>query len=154
MKSTVGAATLLLISAAFLGVGWLGLTDPRAVLGPVGFSLGNATAMNEARANYGGMHVTMGLFFLCGVFVGGVRGVALSVALLFLGGLVVGRGVSISLDGPPEAPLAWGLLAVEAVGVLLVLSALLKRRRVARQPIRKAPPPGAPVVAGEGTPAG
>lgn len=168
VKTTVGAASLLIVSAVFLGVGWIGLNDPEVLLDPVGIQLpseqaeavARATAMNEARATYGGMHVAMGLFFLGGVFVGRVRGIALTVALVYLTGLVTGRGVSIALDGPP-ALAGWLLLAGEVAGIVLVASALWKRRRLARDAARppappvppRAPAPASP-VAGEGTPAG
>jgi len=158
VKSSVGAATLLLISAVFLGVGWIGLTDPAVLLDPLGIGLpshqaeavARATALSEARATYGGMHFALGLFFLGGVFFGRVRGIALTVALVYLTGLVTGRGVSIALDGMPT-PVALGLLVVEAVGALAVLGALWKRRRVARVAARAVahePPPPAPTPAG------
>lgn len=154
MKSTVGAATLLVLAGAFLGVGWIGLTDPAALLGPVGIELpsvhsavaARATAMNEARATYGGMHFALGLFFFGGVFLRRVRGIALTVAFVYLTGLLVGRGVSVRLDGSPE-PIAWALGAVELVGWLLVLSALVRRWRLARRATRtvpSSPPPSAP----------
>lgn len=139
VKSLVGAATLLLIAAAFLAVGWLGLTTPHVLLDPVGIALpsmqaepvARATALSEARATYGGMHFAMGLFFLAGVLFGRVRGIALTVALVYLTGLVTGRGVSLALDGMPQ-PMALGLLVVEAIGILLVLSALWRRRGLAK----------------------
>ena len=151
VKSTVGAATLLLLAGAFLGVGWIGLTDPAALLDPVGIELpsqqaaasARATAMNEARATYGGMHVALGLFFFGGVFLRRVRGIALTVALVYLSGLLVGRGVSLRLDGSPE-PIAWVLGAVELVGLLLVFSALVRRWRLARNATRGAAPPSPP----------
>lgn len=156
VKSTVGAASLLVIAAAFLAVGWIGLTDPRVLLDPLGIQLpseqavavARATAISEARATYGGMHVAMGLFFLVGVVLGRVRGVALAVALVYLAGLVAGRGVAIALDGPPQ-PLAWALLVVEALGVLVLGAALLKRRRLARPAPATAPPSAAPPTPAE-----
>lgn len=151
VKSTVGAASLLIIAAAFLAVGWIGLTQPWVLLDPLGIQLpshqveasARATAMSEARATYGGMHFAMGLFFLGGVFIARVRGIALTVALVYLAGLVTGRGVGLALDGPP-AYFAWLLLATETVGVLIVAGALWKRRRLSRAAAR---PPAAPAPA-------
>jgi hypothetical protein len=145
VKSFVGAACLLVIAAAFLGIGWLGITNPTVLLDPLGIQLpslqtaavARATAFSEARATYGGLLMALGLLFLTGVFIGRVRGVALAVALVCLCGLVAGRGVSLALDGAPTY-LAWLLLAVEALGVLVVVAALLKRRRVAQVAARAA----------------
>jgi Domain of unknown function (DUF4345) len=163
VKSFVGAASLLVIAAAFLGVGWFGITNPPVLLDPLGIQLPSlqteavvrATALSEARATYGGLLMALGLLFLAGVFIGRVRGVALAVALISLCGLVAGRGVSLALDGAPTY-LAWLLLAVEALGVLVVAAALLKRQRVGRAAARAArvaaraaaEPPATPAPAG------
>lgn len=160
VKSSVGAATLLIVSAVFLGVGWIGITEPRVLLDPIGIQLpseqalrvARATAMSEARATYGGMHLALGLLFLAGVVLGRVRGAALAVAFVYLAGLVAGRGTSIALDGTP-APVGWLLLGIEALGLLLVGGALWKRWRLARAARRSARSAAAPAPPREPAPA-
>jgi len=143
----IGTVTLLLVAATFLAIGWVGLTMPAMLLEPLGIELRSATAMNEARANYGGMHFAMGLLFLAGALSGKVRGIALTVALVFLSGLVVGRGVSVALDGFPEELTPWILLGAEILGLMLLMGALLKRRRVMKALTRAKAEPAAETAA-------
>lgn len=154
VRSRVGAATLLIVAAVFLAVGWIGITEPRVLLDPLGIQLpsdqalrvARATAMSEARATYGGMHLALGLLFLAGVVLARARGAALAVAFVYLAGLVAGRSTSVALDGSP-APVGWVLLAIEALGLLLVGGALWKRWRLAPRFLRSAhsaPTPAAP----------
>jgi hypothetical protein len=133
---------LLLIGIAFCGVGYLGLVAPSALLGPVGIewsTLGNS-AQNELTATYGGMHSALGIFFLVAAFVPAIRLGALLGASAFLGGLVVGRIVSLVRDGIP-GPMPLALVLVELMGVLLTLGAVLKRRAPAVDPL---PAPSVP----------
>jgi hypothetical protein len=119
---------LLVIGVAFCGVGYLGLVAPNALLGPIGIEwtgLGNS-ARNELTAMYGGMHLTLGLFFVIAAFVPSLRLGALCAAAAFLIGLVGGRVVSIVRDGIP-GPMPLALVLVELMGVLITLGAVLKR---------------------------
>lgn len=116
---------LAVVGLIFLGLGGFNLFFPAA--GMAGFEIQVATvsALNEIRANYGGMHFAMGLLFVSGAFVRPFRIPALLVVALFTGGLVLGRSLSLVLDGWPNL-LLWGLFALEALGSL-VASVLLKR---------------------------
>jgi hypothetical protein len=116
---------LALVGAIFLGLGAFNLFFP--VGGMAGFEIKIATvsALNEIRANYGGMHLAMGLLFISGAFVGKLRVPALLVVALFTGGLVLGRSLSLVLDGLPNSFL-WALFALETLGCV-VGSVLVKR---------------------------
>jgi hypothetical protein len=69
---------------------------------PVELVAPSASANNEIRANYGGMHLAMSALFAAGAMSLGFRWAATVVLMLFSGGLVAGRLVSIALDGPPN----------------------------------------------------
>jgi F0F1-type ATP synthase assembly protein I len=73
-------------------------------------------------------------------FVPAIRLGALLAASAFLGGLVVGRVVSLVRDGIP-GPMPLALVLVELMGVLLTLGAVLKRRAPAIEPL---PAPSVP----------
>lgn len=109
----------------FAGLGVFNLLFP--VHGIIGFEIFPSTisALNEIRANYGGMHLALGLFFLSEASIRPLRAPALLVAALFTGGLVAGRLVSLVWDGKPN-PFVWTLFSVECVGCL-VASALYNR---------------------------
>ena len=105
----------LAVSAlAFLMVGIGHLVVPLTMVEPMNIQLGGINAFNEIRANYGGMHSLMGLFFLSGIFVAKLREAALVTLAIFTSGLVFGRVVSLALDGMPGT-FIWLLLVGELV---------------------------------------
>jgi len=116
---------LAIVGVIFLGVGGFNLFFPVAGMAGFEIQIPTATAHNEIRANYGGMHLAMGLLFVSGAFVGSLRIPALLVAALFTGGLVLGRSLSLVLDGWPN-PFLWTFFALEALGCV-VGSVLVKR---------------------------
>lgn len=115
--------TLVLVGGALVLVGLNGVFAPAALLAPLGIALPGASALSEARANYGGMHLGVGAFLVTGAVRRDLRTPALTVAALFLGGLVAGRVASLVVDGPPSAFVA-GLLATELAGSALALVGL------------------------------
>jgi hypothetical protein len=119
---------LVLAGAGLVLVGVTGLTQPHAVLAPLGIPLPGPSALSEARANYGGMHVGMGLFFLAGATRPALRTAALVAAAAFMGGLLVGRIVSAAVDGVPDAFVGF-LFTTELAGTALAVAALVRGRR-------------------------
>lgn len=119
---------MLVIGAAFCGVGYLGLVAPTALLVPLGLDWSTLpeAARNEITANYGGMHAAMGLFFVLAAFIPSIRLGALLAAATFLIGLVVGRLTAIVRDGLP-GPMPLALVLVELMGVLITVGAIVKR---------------------------
>lgn len=109
---------LTVVGLIFLGLGSFNLFFPVAGMAVFEIQITTVSALNEMRANYGGMYFAMGLLFVSGVFVGSLRVPALLVVALFTGGLVLGRLLSLVLDGSPNLVL-WGLFALEAVGCVV-----------------------------------
>lgn len=103
MRRRFEIAVLGLSGLAILATGVTGLTDPQALFTPLGLRIEGASAHNEIRAAYGGMHVGIGLLLLAGAFRPSFRRAALWVGLAFMGGLTIGRCVSVFVDGPPGA---------------------------------------------------
>ena len=126
MGERLGRIVLLLVGAVLVLVGVNGLVAPRTLLAPVGIPLAHASALSEARATYGGMHLGMGLFFVITGINPALRTVGLAAASAFLGGLVFGRMTSAVVDGAPGNFVGL-LMATELVGATLALLALVLR---------------------------
>ena len=121
--------TCLVVGAlAFLMVGIGHLVVPLAMVAPMNIHLGGVNAFNEIRANYGGMHSVMGIFFLYGALVTKWREAALVTLAIFTTGLVLGRLVSIAIDGVPGT-FIWMLFAGELVLAVAVWLLLWRGRR-------------------------
>ena len=121
---------LVVAALAFLMVGIGHLVIPLTMLAPMNIQLGGVNGFNEIRANYGGMHSLMGVFFLSGALVTKLRETALMTLAIFTTGLVLGRMVSIAIDGLPGT-FIWLLLAGELV---LAIAVWLLLWRGIRQP--------------------
>jgi len=89
---------------------------------PLGIPLEGASAHNEIRAAYGGMHVGLGLLLVVAALRPVQQGPGLWLNLCIMGGLVLGRLASFVIDGAP-GEFVVRLLIPEALGALL--SALL-----------------------------
>lgn len=112
MKSCDRALILIaaLITAGF-GV-WL-LINPMALAG-VGIPADSPIARVEIRAMYGGLELGIAAFLLWCAAVPAWRRVGLVAAALMVGGIALGRGLGILLEGGAE-PLMWFFFAIEAV---------------------------------------
>jgi hypothetical protein len=113
------------VGTVFLGLGSINLFFPTAGMAGFEMQITTVSALNEIRANYGGMHFALGLLFLAGACRGSLRISTLLVVALFTGGLVLGRLLSVALDGMPNL-FVLGLLSLEAVGCV-VAAALYMR---------------------------
>jgi len=120
---------LLLTGIVFLLVGGTGLRTPEKIMGPLGVTLDGRPALNEVRANYGAAHLGLGIWFICGGLIPRYRLGAIATVTAFVGGLVLGRLISLAVDGPP-GPFVAMLFAVEFVGALAGLAAFLGLRRL------------------------
>lgn len=124
--STFAKVFLALNALGFLALGAHGIWDPVGHLAVVDMQLGSATGMAEARAMYGGAHLSLGLLFLYGAVVRAWLKPALLVLAVFLGGLAVGRLLGAMLDGPATTQ----TLQFLGIEVAVTLLALWLRRRV------------------------
>jgi hypothetical protein len=121
-----------IVGTVFVGLGAMNLFFPAAGMAGFEIQITTVSALNEVRANYGGMHFALGLLFFSGAFVGALKVSTLLVVALFTGGLVFGRLLGIVLDGIPN-PFVLGLLVLEAIGcavaTMLYMSAKLTTSR-------------------------
>lgn len=116
----LGIAALL-----FIALGINGLLNPVGHLAPYGLELATPGWLGEVRANYGGMHLGIGLLFALGAARTDWQRTGLAVLLVFMGGLAVGRTLSVFVDGTPPG-FAIAFIAIEWFGAALAL--LLLRR--------------------------
>lgn len=117
---------LALNGLMFIGLGLNGLFNPVAHLGIYGLDTDHAAWLGEIRANYGGMHLAMGLLMASAVWRVDWRRTALVVIALFLAGLGLGRTLSLALDGMPDASFVYVFIAVEWIGAALAVLLLRK----------------------------
>ncbi|MBY0279776.1 DUF4345 domain-containing protein [Candidatus Binatia bacterium] len=110
-------------------IGWHGLTTPGELMAPLDITLVGPTAHSEIRAAYGGMHVGMGLFLLVCALRPALQVVGLWADLCIMGGLLLGRLVSVVVDGIP-AGFALALLAAEATAAMAAAALLASRPRL------------------------
>lgn len=121
---------LLLCGLSFLLIGANTFHDPLAAMAPVELNINTVSALNELRANYGGLQIGMGLFLLAGLCCKTYVRPALLAQALIVGGLAVGRLVSIALDGQPNA-FVQGLIVLESVTALISLTLFLRQPKTA-----------------------
>lgn len=115
------SVTLLAISALlFIAIGIAHLLDPAGAIAPTGIEISSVSGHNEVRANYGGMILLLGLYFLAGALRPPLRAQTLLVLALFCTGLVLGRSVSLVVDGDPGLMMN-SFLALEVVGAALAM---------------------------------
>ena len=127
----MAARWLLGITAVmFVALGLNGLLNPVGHLAPYGLELATPGWLGEVRANYGGMHLAMGVLFLFGAWLEQWRRPALILIAAFCGGLVLGRLVSIGAEGWPN-PFVTQLLVVEVVATAIAVALLVADRKMA-----------------------
>ena len=123
----MAARWLLGITAVmFVALGLNGLLNPVGHLAPYGLELATPGWLGAVRANYGGMHLGIGLLFALGAVRAEWQRTGLAVLLAFLGGLAVGRTLSVFVDGTPPV-FAIAFIAIEWVGAVLAMALLLRR---------------------------
>ena len=110
----------------FIGLGLRALSEPAAHMAPFDLLAPSAAMLGEIRANYGGMHLGIGLLFALGAVRAEWQRTGLAVLLAFLGGLAVGRTLSVFVDGTPPV-FAIAFIAIEWVGAVLAMALLLRR---------------------------
>jgi Domain of unknown function (DUF4345) len=120
---------LILLALATLNIAVQAILDPQVIFDNVQVQLGNRTARNSVRALYGGVNLTLGLFWLVAAFRQQTTG--LTLALLYTGGFAIGRLLSIALDGMPDAFAMQWLVTESAFAGLAGLFLYLKSRREA-----------------------
>ena len=94
---------LLLSGMGFILIGVNTFRDPVAAMAGVELGVQSINALNEVRANYGGMQMGIGLLLVSAALMTWLTRPALLALSLVTGGLVVGRLMSIMIDGTPNS---------------------------------------------------
>ena len=122
---------LLFTGISFLGYGLYCLLLPNMVGEFSGLDMGNASAITEVHAMYGGLQAGTGVFFL----IAGLRRDMFSPALLamalIMGGLALARSFGLVLHG--ATVYNQGALTYEALTTVFAVVALVRLRTVAAQ---------------------
>lgn len=121
---------LIFVGLAFINVAVQAIASPQAVFDNVQVTLGNVSALNSVRANYGFVNLVLGLFMVYGSFK--MQREALLITALFCWGFVIGRLYSIGVDGMPNAFVIQWLVTEAVLGVVaIVLLLQLRKQRIA-----------------------
>ncbi len=94
---------LLLSGLGFILIGVNTFRDPVAAMAGVELGVQSINALNEVRANYGGMQMGIGLLLISAALMTWLTRPALLALSLVTGGLVVGRLMSVMIDGMPNS---------------------------------------------------
>lgn len=130
LSEKITSGFLLLCGLGFLLIGANTFYDPLAAMAPVELNINTVNALNELRANYGGLQIGLGLFLLTGICCTSYVRPAVLAQVLIVGGLAAGRLVSMILDGQPSA-FVQGLFVLESVIALLSLMLFLRQPKAA-----------------------
>lgn len=118
---------LIFVGLAFINVAVQAIANPQAVFDNVNVTLGNVSALNSVRANYGFVNLFLGVFMVYGAFK--MKREALLITSLFCWGFVVGRLYSIAIDGAPNAFVTQWLATELVLGIIAtVLLVLLAKK--------------------------
>jgi hypothetical protein len=118
---------LIFVGLAFINVAVQAIISPQAVFDNVGVTLGNVSALNSIRANYGFVNLTLGFFMLYGAFK--MRKEALLFTSLFCWGFVIGRLYSIAVEGMPNGFVTQWLVTEIVLGIVAVALLVFQARQ-------------------------
>ncbi|UPT65413.1 MAG: DUF4345 domain-containing protein [Sphingobacteriales bacterium JAD_PAG50586_3] len=118
---------LIFVGLAFINVAVQAIISPQAVFDNVGVTLGNVSALNSIRANYGFVNLALGLFMVYGAFK--MRKEALLFTAIFCWGFVIGRIYSIAIDGMPNGFVTQWLATEMVLGIIAITLLVLQSRQ-------------------------
>ena len=119
--------TLYAVGVVFLIVALQGFLVPRLFMAPVEIELTNASALAEVRAGYGGCFGALACVFFLGARCESWRRSSLGVGGVVLSVFVMGRLLSLAVDGMPNL-FSLGILAAEATGATACVWQWRKKR--------------------------
>jgi len=117
-NSMIDTVLLTLIGLEYVGFGLIGLINPNAAAGLVGFTLNELISLSEIRANYS-FFVLLGFMSLISLYKKSWQKVTYLIVALLCGSYVFGRIVSIALDGIPDTRTLWMVFAVDLAVFIL-----------------------------------
>lgn len=115
---------LVLSGMGFILIGVNTFRDPVAAMVGVELGVQSINALNEVRANYGGMQMGIGLLLISAALMIWLTRPALLALSLVTGGLVVGRLMSMMIDGMPNSTVQ-ALLGLEFFTTVIAIFCLL-----------------------------
>lgn len=119
---------LYITGLIFVLIGAYGLYDPAGAMLPIGLRLDTLASLNQMRGSAGGVPLVLGGLMLWACRRDDLERAALAGVVVVLGGLELGRWVSIVVDGVPPG-IIWFYMALETLG--LVQAAFLLRANLA-----------------------
>jgi hypothetical protein len=111
---------LILVALVFAGIGIGGLFWPQRVYALFGVTVDSADGRNEIRAVYGGMCLAVAILLLESPWLGAAAPGILLTVMVLLGGMALGRIISLFMERPGMVPLIF--LGTELLGVGLMYS--------------------------------
>lgn len=111
----------------FLGIGCVGILDPRGLMAPVGVYADSVSGVNELRANYGTLQIGLGLLVLYAARTPDWYRFGLLLGATYMGGLLAGRLLGWVQDGNPGLLIVL-VAAAEVVGVAFNLGGWIRLR--------------------------
>lgn len=130
MKKYGVSLFLILMGLAFMNVGVQALLNPEGIMSFVDVELNNPSAKNSIRAYYGAVNLFFGLFLVVGSWK--LKKEGLILVNLYCWGFVVGRILSLAMDGTPnEFVTNW--LYIEAISGTIALGLLSRLWHVSRK---------------------
>ena len=108
---------LTILGLEHVGFGLMGLISPLTVAGLVGFSLNELSSFSEVRAHYS-LFLLIGLLAFIAIAKMQLLRFTYWVYLLIFGSYLIGRFVSIFIDGMPDTTL-WFVVLAELLVVLI-----------------------------------
>ena len=108
---------LTILGLEHVGFGLLGLISPLTVSGLVGFSLNELSSFSEVRAHYS-LFLLIGLLAFLAIAKIELMLFTYRVYVLIFGSYLIGRFVSIFIDGMPDS-MVWFVILAEFLVVLI-----------------------------------
>ena len=118
-KSIVDKIILTLLGLEYIGFGLLGLIDPISVSTMVGFGLNELISFSEIRAVYS-FYALIGILAFVAIFKNEIQRLTYLIYAFLCGSYLVGRILSIILDGSPDRTL-WIVIVAELIVFILAL---------------------------------
>lgn len=123
----IGKLILWIAAIVFASLGLAFLYFPEKLIAYVAIDLESAISFSEIRTIYGGMELGLACFFVYAAADAKRVRIGLVLMLAVFGGLIFGRLASIALDGFPEEPGLFLILA-ELSGLLAAALGLIAQR--------------------------
>jgi len=109
---------LRLVGVIFAVVGVIALFVPHVLFDPIGVSVTTASGLAEIRAAYGSFFLCSAGLFWMGSMRAELRRTSLTWACMVLTGFVVGRLISLAIDGMPNG-VAMASMGAEIIGAIV-----------------------------------